>query len=352
MTDIMNYAGLRDATLIFAGDMLDARKTPPRPSEDVIIFSSAISAEQTGDARHNGGLKLYNDYAKLLCRHGYEAYVCTFDGEYTSWLIEHAPHCSLDQVREWQEAGRHIKPVTGWIASTAFLETFEKFYFFDAEIAYTAGRYAALLTKLMPRILRIATNARHQQVWYMIEHGVTPTLLVNAIDDCYWYPSPSRRVPGRVGYMVEGPDTESQIEQIKALCDLPGVGLEFVRISGDEQQVLREMQSCDIFLGMNPGKHPLWGEACPCSQQEALHAGCVVIAFDVGGNREYIIPGFSGYLVPRGDVELMAGHLGLLIALSERLTNKEWMRTATAGLMESAFTLESRWPALREWLEL
>ena len=67
------------------------------------------------------------------------------------------------------------------------------------------------------------------------------------------------------------------------------------------------MQQCDIFLGLNLGKHPLWGEGCPIPPLEALHAGCVLVAYDVLGNREYLLPEGSGVLISRGDVAAMIG---------------------------------------------
>jgi glycosyltransferase involved in cell wall biosynthesis len=46
---------------------------------------------------------------------------------------------------------------------------------------------------------------------------------------------------------------------------------------------------------------------------EAMAAGRPVVAFDVGGVREWLVHGETGYLVPRGEVEQMAGFTTLLL---------------------------------------
>jgi len=55
-------------------------------------------------------------------------------------------------------------------------------------------------------------------------------------------------------------------------------------------------------------------EGFPRSILEAMRAGLPVIASDVGGTREAVIDGETGYVVPPGDVMALADALGRLIA--------------------------------------
>lgn len=188
----------------------------------------------------------------------------TYDGHYRPWLIEHQPHISIEQVNEWKSKGRSLKFLTGWVPAKAFIELADELYFLDAEIKYTCGEHFKPLKKLLKtKIRRVSTHSRTQQAWYMATFGLDVALIPIWSDEVYWFPDSSRRHDGLVGYMLESERTIEQIEIIKDYCGEAGVRTDFLRISGTELQVLEAMQRCDIFLGMNPGKHPLWGEGCP-----------------------------------------------------------------------------------------
>ncbi len=320
-----------------------------------VVFSSAIGplpggGFHNGDARNNGGVKIYNGLVKLLRQHGYDAYICTWNGTYEEWLIEHQPVISLATLERWQAEGRPLKVATGWIDSTALLRAWRgPFYFLDAEIAFTAGEQHATLCEHWKRIRRVAVNSTAQQVWYMAEFGITPVLLKDASDRDYWFPDDRVREPRRVGFMDEGPGTVAHACGLAGAASAAGLALRFSCIRGDEAEVIAQMQACDVFLGVNPGKHPLWGEGCPRSPQEAMHAGAVVIAFDDMGNHEYVIDGATGYLVPRGRWDQMA--LRLIQVMRDR-DLLERLRATSMAVAERGFALSDRMDAVREWLEL
>lgn len=63
-------------------------------------------------------------------------------------------------------------------------------------------------------------------------------------------------------------------------------------------------------------------EGLPLAPIEAMAAGRPVVVTDVGGCREVVVDGATGYVVPSGDVAALAGRIGALLAdeaLRERL---------------------------------
>ncbi len=58
----------------------------------------------------------------------------------------------------------------------------------------------------------------------------------------------------------------------------------------------------------------LWYENTPFSVLEALHAGVPVVASDLGGIAEIVVPGRSGMLFPAGDADALAAVLGRIAA--------------------------------------
>jgi len=332
------------------GKMVSDSDRPERGESPIILVSVCEGKEAPGDYPYNGGIKLLNLWTKLIRQNGYEAYIVTYDGSYRPWLVEHQPHVSIDKVRKWKSEGRNLKFLTGWIPAKLFIDLADELYFFDAEIRWTCDEHFRELRKLLKtRIRRVATHSRTQQAWYMATFGLDVAFIPEWSDEAYWVPDPLRRQKGLVGYMLESDRSTEQIQIIKDYCNEAGVKTEFLRISGNESQVLEAMQRCDIFLGMNPGKHSLWGEGCPRSQQEAMHAGCVLIAYDVHGNREYLIHGYNGFLAERNNAEGLAAHL---IRIMRDPELKEQIRQNSTQFVAGAFTSTCRWPQVRDFLEL
>ncbi len=75
----------------------------------------------------------------------------------------------------------------------------------------------------------------------------------------------------------------------------------------------------DLMAGMDvlvqPSRDP---EACSMTILQAMFAGKPVVATDVGGNKELVVQGETGWLVPREDVQSLAGALGNLVADTQR----------------------------------
>lgn len=316
----------------------------------IILISSCKDPSHGGDYKYNGGVKLYNLWVKLLRANGYPAFIVTHDGTYQQWLVEHQPHVSLETVQQWKQAGFPLKFVSGWADSTAFVDLADELYFYDCEIAYTSTVHFPVLSRLLESpISAVATNSRVQHAWYMATFKRDVAFIPEWSDETYWHPNPGQRKSGLIGYMKESSTAEIEIEQIAACCKRADVQVDFIEVKGDEGDVLAMLQRCDLYIGLNPGKHPLWGEGCPRTQQEAMHAGCVVVAYDVRGNREYLIHGYSGFVAPRGRADVLADYL---VELMRDTDLKERIRSTSLDLASRAFTVRGRWPLLRDFLGL
>jgi FkbM family methyltransferase len=322
-----------------------------RPDRPIVLISSCEDAHRTGDARYNGGLKLYNLWVKLLRQHGFQACIVTHDGRYTKWMLEHQPHVSISQVSQWKQADLPLRFLTGWAQAAEFIDLAETVYFYDCELNYTCGPHFDRFKEMVEKgkIVRLATNSRTQQAWHMSQWQRPVSLINEWCDPEYWYDSPERRVPMRIGFMNEGAHTAEHVAVIEKACRKAAVETSFVLIQGDEEQVAQAMRTCDLFLGLNLGKHPLWGEGCPRSPHEALRSGCVVVAYDVLGNREYLLPNFSGLLVPRGNADEMAGQVVRLLRDSGL---KEQLRQQGLALAKATFSPGTCWPSVRDFLGL
>lgn len=318
----------------------------------VILISSANDAQSTGDAPFNGGVKLYALWVKLLRQHGYPAYVVTYDGKYTEWLMDHPlPFLSIAEAAALKASRQDIRWMTGWLWSKAFLDLAadDGIYFFDAELAFTAGVQRNLLALWLPSMRKIATHSRTQQAWYGATFGLMPMFIPEWSDTKHWHPRPECRVPNRIGFMDEGAETLNDIDLIRLGCKANGLTPEFVQISGSEAQVLEQMQSCDLFLGLGRGKHPLFGEGCNRSGQEAMHAGCVVLMYDQHGNREYLLNDYNGYLVPVERTDLLTKRIVRLLNFPILKENLRWR---SVDFAVNYFTPEKRWNAVAEFLDL
>jgi len=257
------------------------------PPENIRIIATSGLA-----LRYNGGTKLYNLWVKLFREHGYKSYISTVDGKYDYWLSDHQEVISYDEIEKLRTQGHDVRILTSWL-DTPHLEKIigdGQFYYFDAELKWTL-HFKKNLDYFLKRnmIAGIGTHSRYIQSWYMAEYGIKPILINEWSDTAIFYPKPEVRVKGRIGCMVESAEDEEVYEFLRRKCLKSELCESIINIKGGDEQYLADtMRTIDIFVGLNQGKHPLWGEGCPRTQQEALHCGCALIAFDCMGNREYL----------------------------------------------------------------
>ena len=317
------------------------------PPESTLIVATSGRAR-----RYNGGVKLYNLWIKLLREHDYQAYIATVDGEYDRWLVEHQPVLSYSELDDFRSRGYGVRIMTGWLDTPGLerLVANGRFYYFDADLKWTLY-FKKKLDYYLKRnmIAGIATHSRYIQGWYMAEYGIKPLLVNEWSDTDIFYPAPQERVAGRVGCMAES-EQDDAIYQFLAHKGSGSQWCESVtKIKGDEASVAEAMRTTDIFVGLNQGKHPLWGEGCPRTQQEAMHCGCALVAFDVLGNREYLYDGWTGLLVPPRDLE---GLWNSIQSLLENEEEKEQIRANGLNLVKGLFRADNKIGLVESFLGL
>lgn len=322
----------------------------PNASKPVIFVSACVDAETPGGWKYNGGINEYNSLVKILRKHGYEAYIVTYDGNYEPWLFEHQPHISIKEFRRKITSLPNIRCVTSWAIAKTFINECKKLYFWDMELKYTENEHFSTIARLYKtKIVKTASISRTIQAWHMANFGKQCIIIPNLLDEDYWKPDNTKRKFNRIGYMNEGEYVEPFVALIKDAVKMAGLELEFYLIKGETLEVLNGMQSSNLFISMNQGKDPFWGEGCPRTIIEALSTGAVVLAYDIIGNREILIDSFNGIIVPRYRSDIMAKKT---IELYQKPSEIEELRQNGLNLIQSCHTLEKRWPAIKNFLDI
>ncbi len=136
----------------------------------------------------------------------------------------------------------------------------------------------------------------------------------------------ARKVPARLLVVGEGPELRSAREEAEAL----GLG-ERVRFLGRQGEVAPLLAISDLFL------FPSLSESFGVAAAEAMACGLPVIASDVGGLREVVVDGVTGYLLPPEDGEGMAARA---VALLRDEDQRRRMGEAAARHVRARFTPE------------
>ena len=303
--------------------------------------------------RFNGGTKIYTLWAKLLRKNGVDAHIATQDGSYEEWLVNPEPVVSYRDVENYGSRGDDVRVVTCWL-DTPGLERLvgeRQFYYFDAELNWTL-QFRDKLDRYLNSgtIARIGAHSRYIQSWYMANYQIKPILINEWSDESVFYEDARERIAGRIGCMPDAsPEDRKAFDFLAGKVEEFGAGAELIKVGGDERQVADLLRTVDIFVGLNPGKHPFWGEGCPRTQQEALHCGCVLVAFDCLGNREYLYDNWTGLMVPLGDTE------GLWQAVKSLLENtqaKEQLRVGGKNIAEGLFSERDKYKLVSSFLGL
>ena len=310
-----------------------------------------IVVSSGGFGQHSGGGKLYNVWAQLLRKNGYDAVIATENGTTVNkdWLVNQQPIVSYKDVSNAKAAGCTIKFMTGWLVGNhvhvlSSLADGGIIYHFDAETKYSMGPHLPIIKRLAPK-LRTGVHSRYEQAWYMATFGWTPTFINEWSDASVFFDETSKRVPGRIGCL----DSADRFEELKRRLEKHPGCESVIMTSGNEQEVADKMRTVDIFVGLNPPKEPLWGEGCPRTQQEAMHCGCALAAFDVKGNREYLYDGWTGMMAPANNWDVLERKVS---ALLDDSVLKEHVRSEGKNLVNNLFSEKGKIELVKEFLEL
>ena len=328
------------------------QQSAPAAAQKPVIFASyATDSALTGSHRYCGGEKLLNNLILLLRRHGYEAFMVSYDGKHSQWLAEHAPFLSVEEFRQRLDNAPEARCVSSWIKARAFLDHCGKFYFWDQELGASARSHFPILARMMGqgRIIRTAGVNRTVQAWHRAVFEKQAAILRQLVDEKYWKPDESRRQRLRVGYFDEGDHGEEYIRRIRERTAASGLTLDFFRLQGAESEIISQMQTCAVFLALNIGKSPLWGEGGPMTPQEAMACGTVPVCFDLNGPWEFIQQGYNGIITTEIRPELMADALTGMYGSPGRL---EEMSKRCLEITRASHTMEARWPDVRKFLNL
>ncbi|MCH8332201.1 MAG: glycosyltransferase family 4 protein, partial [Bacteroidetes bacterium] len=302
--------------------------------------------------KYNGGTKLYNLLIKLLRDNEYDAYFASAEGGYDEWLVHQQPIITFEDVKKYRAEGADVRITTSWLDTPDFAKVLDggKFYYFDLELKWTLKFRRKLDYYLKHnRIAGIATHSRYIQSWYMTNYNIRPILINVWSDKSVFYEDTNRRVEGRIGCMIDSPEDKAVYELLVRKGDKLGLCESVVNVLGDEKTIADTLRTVDIFVGLNQGKNPLWGEGCPLTQEEAMHSGCALVAFDSLGNREYLYHNWTGLLVKPGNDE------GLWEAVEYLLKNKddkERIRENGKRLVRALLSEEGKMELVSEFLDL
>lgn len=128
-----------------------------------------------------------------------------------------------------------------------------------------------------------------------------------------------------------------QMKAIQQLAQTLGID-QAVRFLGLRKDVAALMNAADGYVMSSA-----W-EGLPMVLLEAASTGLPIVATDVGGNREVVQEGQTGYLVPPGNAEYLGAAMLRLMALSEM--QRQSMGEAARASVEQRYSLES---VLSQW---
>ena len=114
------------------------------------------------------------------------------------------------------------------------------------------------------------------------------------------------KVPG-ARLLIAGDGDRTYADQLRRQAETLGI-VPGVELLGSRDDVPDLLAACDVFALTSVT------EATSMTILEAMRAGRPVVATDVGGNRELVLPGVTGLLPPAGDVARVANALISLLA--------------------------------------
>ena len=234
--------------------------------------------------------------------------------------------------------------------------------------------------RLTDPMATLTTNVCGEGLRRYIEAGAIPkakaAVVPNGIDTSRFAPDPNARarirqdlgLAGRfafiaVGRIAAGKGYENILDAFAALDPQPDSILLIVGSGPDEDEIRDRARATGLgdrirFLGPRDDIPELlnaadgyvmgsWSEALPLVLLEASAAGLPLIATDVGGNRDVIVDGETGWLVPARDTEALRTAMHQLVTMPD--ADRRAMGDAGRRRTIEAFSLDEivdRWSAI------
>lgn len=139
---------------------------------------------------------------------------------------------------------------------------------------------------------------------------------------------PRVQPPEGVRLLVVGDGEQADV--LKALCRDLGLDARVTFLGRIDNQAIRSVyDQLDTLVVPS-----IWPENSPVTISEAMASGLPVLASDIGGMRELVNDGVTGFLVPPGDSEALADRIARLLAephLRDRMGQaaREWICGST-----------------------
>jgi len=211
--------------------------------------------------------------------------------------------------------------------------------------------------KLSSKIITVSEYDRFLALRYRVGKPDNVVTIHNGIPDITdEYRACRNNPPPKIIMVARFDKQKDQGSLIKALVDLRQCNWELDLVGDGPLRGIVERECNDLGLSHRVHFHGQHGdvgkllaesnifvlasnwEGLPLSVLEAMRAGLPVIATDVGGVREAVVDGQTGYLYPRGDITTLSKHIKRLI-LDEQLQ----MNMGNQGRMryEKNFKLEN-----------
>lgn len=294
----------------------------------------------------SGGVGMAAQWVRLLLQHGHEAMFITPNGDPSPyWLNFKVPAGSYADMVDVPENKR----VDIWL--DCMVENPRKAmqgYFFAQDVCQLEH---VLKEKGMgPNIqafnqlsyCKLITITHHAHWYYLYRYGLKSKIVNNFVDTSIFKP---------------GPKNQSQVCMIRHrdhfsqdIADrLTTAGLQVRIAEGSQEQVAQAMRESLFFISDVRGRWDgcEYSEGMPLPIMEAMACGCITIARDTNGVREFISHGTNAYLLPNDD-RFPVSAVNLILTNAHLRT----MGPIADATMVLTYTGQRVWKQIQEALDL
>jgi len=269
----------------------------------------------------NGGIKVAMQQTHLLNENGKEAFLTTPAGEIKATQVNYGelPFINYNKCKivSWEEAENLIEPediiIHNWgenIKEFARDKNNKKFYFAQACFFTPEENLNNLDLYGQPEVLKddiqIVSISDEVQRYFLYGFKKNTKKINNWINTDIFKPEESRRVKNRVGMIAHRAyAANSLVEKIK------NSGFNFIMMHGTENDIAKDMQTCEYFVSCSMGIHNGWRETegFPLPSAEAMACGCLTISYHNGGCVEYMSDKINSFVTNKNTEDMLMKEL-------------------------------------------